>query len=65
MISIFLASSLKKIETEKFSLNELAIEFELIKKIPKKPNKNKTTDIMIVIEMYDVKSLLFLIFAIK
>jgi hypothetical protein len=48
-------------DTEKLSLNELIIEFELIKNKPKNPNKNNTMDIMITIDMYDVINLLFLI----
>ena len=35
---------------EKFSLNEFAIELELMKKIPKKPNRNNTIEIITVIE---------------
>ena len=53
----------------KRAMNQLCIDIdktvELINKTPKKPNKNNTIDIIIVIEIYDVKSLLFLKFVTK
>jgi hypothetical protein len=42
---------LKKIETEKFSLKEFAKEFELIKNTPKNPKRNKTIDIITIIDI--------------
>ena len=52
-------SSLRYIDTVNFSLNELLADLILITESPRMPKRNRTTDIIIITEKYDVSNLFF------
>ena len=52
-------SSLRYIDTVNFSLKELPTDLMLITESPRIPKRNKTIDIIIITEKYDVSNLFF------